>query len=869
MESNKSLATPKRDEILSTIERLRNRMVQSGIEKGFTSEETIVWSQKLDSALNELRSYKLIDSDIGSSNINFNKINSVVTSVAAILITDINGTVIYINDECSASLGYQPKELIGQNTKVLRTDYHSNEFYLNYWEIILSGNTWKGEVCISRKDGSTVWHLISTFPILDENNQTYQFLTLRMDISEQKELEERALRKAKLLSAIFDMAKDTMGYFDQNGNIMYVNRSNILGYTHSECMGTSLFSYMDSEDTLKVKRALEELKKNPERLVSIEIKFRSKMGPLIKCEITLKNFLQDPSIRGIVFIYRDISEKKRISQEMKQSVFFDYLTGLPNRIDFENQLKIEMNQVKDRNTFFAVMLVDIDDFKVFNDSFGQEMGDLLLNDLAIRMKGAFDEEEVFIYRIGSDEFAFIFKDIVEDGIIQKIASQLISILNKDPFIMKGNEFFITASIGVSVFSDSGESNQELLKHAEMAMYRAKDNGKNQYQIFSPMMNVYSYKQFTLKNAFKKAFLNNEFCVYYQPRVNPITNELLSAEALIRWNHPKWGIISPDDFIPMAEESGLIVPIGAWMVRKICLQIKKWEEKRVTLKKISINLSAQQLLQPNFVEIVSSILKETGVDSKWIEFEISETVVIENQVLITITQLRNLGISIAIDDFGTGYASLNYLRKIDCDTIKIGQSLIQGIHRDIDDYEIVKVIIILCHNLKKFVVAVGVETTEQLSLLQKLGCDEIQGNFYSKPIDLQEYNKFLEVGKWIQEDIGNFVPQEYPLVVDMTIDKFGNKSVNIGSSEIFMKEIGPGGLRFQSNLKLPVSQEINLRFTTEVLSNHLKLNGFIAWHKGLNDYDNEYGVEFIIEEMEREKLVKIFNQFQFGFRPTLN
>lgn len=857
-------------------EKLRSKTGQVGTEKSSSLEKFIVWNQKQDNDLNELQGLEISSN---SNGIDFSKINSIISDESMILITDVNGLIIYVNDKCCEALGYHRKELTGCHTRNLSTGTHSKEFYTNLWETVLSGNVWKGEISDRRKDGSTAWNFMSILPLLNKNNQPYQFLTLRTDISEQKEMEKRAHQKEKQLNSHLNIANEVMGCFDKNGNIMYVNSAHerILGYKISDSEGMNIFNYIDSEDISKGRRTLEELIKEPGHSISMEIKIRKKNDSLITCEVTLINYLHDPGIRGIVFNYHDITEQKKISQEINHAGYFDFLTELPNRRYFEKQLLQEINQAKERNTSFAVMLLDIDDFKYINDSFGHGVGDLLLKDIAARIKTAVNDSS-FIFRMGGDEFAIFLQNVDDAEVINKMANQLISILNKEPFNSNENEIFLTMSVGIGVFPYSGENKETLLKNVETAMYRAKKNGKNQYQIFSSTMNINSYKQFILRNDAKKALLNNEFYFYYQPRVNPITNEIMSAEALIRWNHPKWGMVLPNEFIPMAEESGLIVFIGEWMIRKISYQIKQWEEEKVPLKKISINLSARQLLQPNFVDLVSSILKETGIDSKWLEFEITETVIIdqEDQALKTITQLKNLGITFALDDFGTGYSSLNYFRKFQCETIKIDKSLIQDIHRDIENYEIIETIITLCHKLKKFVVAEGVETIEQLSLLQKLHCDEIQGYYYSKPIDVKEYSVFLKAGKWSIKNKKNMVPTvnrreyfrislEVSLVADMTIERIGNKKLNLGSSEVLIKNIGPGGLCFQSTLKLPVKQDFHLRYTTEISSNGIQMNGQIIWHKELDNNDHQYGVKFILDEKERENLVKILNFLQINLK----
>jgi EAL domain-containing protein (putative c-di-GMP-specific phosphodiesterase class I) len=395
---------------------------------------------------------------------------------------------------------------------------------------------------------------------------------------------------------------------------------------------------------------------------------------------------------------------------------------------------------------------------------------------------------------------------------------------------------------------------------------------------SPLNELNRYKQFFLRNDLKKALLRNEIDILYHPRINPITNEIKSAEALICWNHPKWGRVLLDEFILLADNSGLVIPIGEWFMRNVCNKLKSWKEDNIPLKKISINLSLLQIMQPNFVDMVSSILREFNVNSKWIEFEVSETVLIEReeQMLQTLTSLKNLGITIALDDFGKGYSSINFLTKLPCEIIKIDKSLIKDIHIDKDNFEITSSIISLCHKLQKQVVAEGVETSEQLSILQKLNCDEIQGYLYSNPIDEIEYNGILKAGfdSKVENEVASSndnlreyfrIPLKNYLLADMTIEEIENQKVKVGSTEILIKDIGAGGLSFYSTLKLPINKNFTLLFATEIFSIEWRIKGSIVWYKELEDNYNLYGVKFILKEAEQENLLNVLYTLQIRLK----
>jgi diguanylate cyclase (GGDEF)-like protein/PAS domain S-box-containing protein len=804
----------------------------------------------------------------------FNKINSAINSEAILLITDKAGYIIYLNDNCCKNVGYQPEEMIGQHTRIFKTGLHSNQFYQDLWETLLAGEIWKGEMTAKRKDGSIVWNFLTIFPIFDNEKHPYQFLTLRTDITKQKKMETQVALRDKQLSAIIQNTNDAIGNMNANGIITFLNSGfeKHLGYTLQESIGKSFFDYIADEHLLKTRNTFEALIRSPGKSVHTEIKVRNKRGNYVWFEFFATNYLKDPLLNGIIFTSKDITKSKKISEEMKRMAYFDYLTRLPNRRYLQNQLRKEVLRAKGNKTSFALMLIDLDEFKYVNDSFGHSVGDKLLEDFSARLQDSYSQEAI-VCRLGGDEFIILLPNIFSLEKINEQASKLISLINDKPFTVRGNDFFITISVGVSVYPYSGESMDLLLKNADMAMYRAKNNGKNQYQIFSPTMNLFIYKQFTLRNDSKKALSNNEFSIFYQPRFNPITNELTGAEALIRWNHPRWGLVSPDEFISMAEESGLIVQIGAWILKKVCQQLKIWQMDGLPIKKISINLSSLELLQTNFIEMVLSVLKANNLDPKWIEFEITERMIIdkEEKALNTLTNIKKLGLSLALDDFGTGYSAINYLWKFPCDIIKIDKSLIKEMQVKSASYEVVAAIIALCKKLKKKVVAEGVETEEQLELLKKLACEEIQGYLFSRPMKEQKFAQYLKQGKWIPENklISHYenkrqyfrVPLIYPLEADMTIERIGTKILNIGSAKVLIEDIGPGGLRFISTINLPKKEDIILRFTTEIFLSAFQIIGNIVWSSELNDNIFQYGVKFNIDEIRRESLIKILNNLQ--------
>ncbi|OIJ11062.1 hypothetical protein BKP37_16765 [Anaerobacillus alkalilacustris] len=745
-------------ELLKEIEHTRKLMVKHASLKGLSSEETIKVSQKLDHLLNE---YDKIEKMLRNEStdhlaIDIERINSVINNEAKILITDTEGVILFVNEKCCQVIGYEKDEIIGKHTRVFNSGYHSTQYFKDMWNTILLGDIWKDEIKIKRKDGSTTWNEMTIFPVLDAKGNPYQFLTLREDISDKKEFEFRAIQKERMLNFFTKNSNDVIGIIDQEMKIIYQNNSveQMMGYKVEDVIGTNLFDYFNNEDT-KTKK-LKNLVAKQEKSLHFHINVRHKNGSWILCELNTTNYIDDPYINGIVFSLRTINEQEKVSHLS----YYDYLTGLNNRRSFEKRLAEEIIHSKEDNLQFTVILINLDGFKYVNDSFGHDVGDKLLREVSLRLRNVLNKK-LFCGRLGGDEYGLIFPNTNNFDEIHQVGKFLVNLFDENPFKIDDYEFFISASIGISVYPSSGDTIKKLLKHAGTAVYHSKMEGKNQYQIYSPNMNLNSFKMFTLKNDLKKALVKEEFIIYFQPRINPLTFEVTGAEALMRWNHRKWGIVSPIDFISLAEESGLIVKMGEWLLREVCRQIKGWLEQGINFEKISINISSLQLFQADFVSTVSTILNEEGVDSSYLEFEITESVIIdrEEHVLKTLKQLKSMGISLALDDFGTGYSSLNYLRKLPCDTIKIDKSLINDILSNNETYEIFEATIRLCHKLNKSVVVEGIETNEQLSIIQTLDCKEFQGYLCSKPLKQEKFVEFLLLGKWTKEPKKKMMIQE--------------------------------------------------------------------------------------------------------------
>jgi diguanylate cyclase (GGDEF)-like protein len=425
----------------------------------------------------------------------------------------------------------------------------------------------------------------------------------------------------------------------------------------------------------------------------------------------------------------------------------DALTDLPNRSLFTSRFTQALKNAQTNRTQVALLFMDLDNFKNINDTLGHDVGDLLLISVAERVKKLLRPADT-LARLGGDEFTIILEDLANDNLITTITNICKSF--STPFMLTGHEVFVTSSIGISIYPDDGTDMQILLKNADMAIYRAKEQGKNTFEFYTQSMNDRILRKISLETNLRAALENNELEMFYQPIIDIATNTITSLEALARWESVKLGTISPVEFIPVAEECGLIVPIGEWILRTVCHQSYEWQKTAAFPVKlrVAVNLSSRQFKEYKLVDLISSTLKETGISGEYLTLELTEGLImhdIESNIKV-LNQLKDLGISISIDDFGTGYSSLNYLRRFPIDIIKIDRTFITDIinHENSDDAAaIVTAIIAMSHSLKMKVIAEGVETIQQYNFLRDLGCDQIQGFLISKAVPVPEVTAFLQ------------------------------------------------------------------------------------------------------------------------------
>ncbi|MEO8004920.1 MAG: PAS domain S-box protein, partial [Betaproteobacteria bacterium] len=588
---------------------------------------------------------------------------------------------------------------------------------------------------IIRPDGSKRWVHEQAFPIRDEAGQVYRVVGVAGDISDRKHAEDQFRKVAEQGRNILSSITDAFFAVDRNWCFTYLNATAevLLKRRAAELLGRSMWDEFPQAKNSTF--GVNYLKAVADQ---VPVEFEEFYAPLE----TWFEAHAYPYEDGLTVYFRDISERKRTEERLSYLAQYDVLTGLPNRTLFRDRLDRAIVRARRDGHLVAVMFLDLDRFKEINDNLGHSVGDEILVQVAARFKEQLRDIDT-ISRLAGDEFTFLIEGTTEAGQVIAVADKILGVFTR-PMAAAGNEVYVTASIGIA-FSEAGVLGvDDLLKNADIAMYHAKQEGRNNHQVYSDAMHAKSSEKLGLETKLRRAVERGEFILAYQPQVNIKTGQIIGAEALIRWQNAELGLVTPNRFIPLAEETGLIVPIGEWVLETACKQNRAWQDAGLKPIQISVNLSPRQFRQKNLLTRIGDILRTSRLDAHYLELEITESTAMQRaeEVVATLARLDATGVRLAIDDFGTGYSSLSYLKRFPVHKLKIDQSFVRELTTDEDDAAIVGAIIAMARSLDLMVIAEGVETPEQLAFLGKMKCDEYQGYLFSKPVPAENFATLL-------------------------------------------------------------------------------------------------------------------------------
>ena len=674
---------------------------------------------------------------------------AVAQSPFAIVITNVFGELEYCNASFTNMSGFSQAEVL--NTPVL---WNSNdtldEARRAQFTTLKMGEHSEGEILSRRKNDSLCWERQIVSPLYNELGVMTHLVAVKKDINDNK-LQLKAVEQALLLreQALVSSSNGIMiTRSDENDHsIVYVNPAfaRITGYSAEEVIGREgRFLVRDDlaqPDLEEIRTALREKREGRALLRNYR-----KDGTQFWNELFISP-VKDASgaaTTHFVSVINDVSERVNYQKELEYQATHDSLTGLANRNLLNDRITQAIAWAKRQDLAVGLMLLDLDHFKLINDGSGHSAGDTVLKEVAQRLSRCVRETDT-VARLGGDEFVIILTDLPATDDVDVIAEKIRSTLSRS-IEVDGHDMFVTASVGISLYPRDGDNGETLLRYADIAMYRVKEHGRNSVRQFIPEMGVTAISRLNMEGALRRGLERNEFTLHYQPKIDVRTNEIIGAEALVRWRHPQIGLVHPIEFIPLAEETGLILPLGEWVLAEACRQQISWQAEGMPALKIAINMSSRQFRQEDLSERVAAIFTETGAQPADFILELTESMVMQDvgSTLITLRALKNLGLSISLDDFGTGYSSLSYLRRFPIDELKIDKSFINDIHENPDDAAIASAIIAMTLSLGLRVVAEGVEKKEQVEMLVEMGCTHVQGYYYGRPMEAASFReRFLE------------------------------------------------------------------------------------------------------------------------------
>jgi diguanylate cyclase (GGDEF)-like protein/PAS domain S-box-containing protein len=654
----------------------------------------------------------------------------------AMMIVDDDYMIQVVNPYCAKLFGYEIKDMISKDIIMLHI---SQEYKENIISIVQNQMDESKAISLrypfKHKDGTKLWLKVFGEPMGDGS-----YLWTAVDITKEKQLELETSTQAQIIQQMQDcvILIDFEGYIKSWNN----GAQNLLGY-HQDEMFNQHISAILKDSSSEVITHLNEFLKNSKN--HFEVELCSKYNESIIAELSFSTLKDtDEQYSSVICYFHDITHRKSIEfalEEQRDRLDYyanhDVLTSLPNRMYFQKYLEVLIGESGSRDKKLALLFLDLDRFKEINDSLGHEIGDRVLVIISKRLQNILDDDSM-VARLGGDEFTIALKDIENTIEIADVTNKIIENL-AEPICIDEQMLYISSSIGISLYPDDAKNSKDLLKFADSAMYKAKEEGRNNYQFYSDDMTQSAFEKVIMEAHLREALQNGDFVVYYQPQIDAKSEKLVGMEALVRWEHQKLGVVPPSKFISLAEATGLIVDLDRFVMRQAIEQYALWYQQGYTPGKLSLNLTVQQIHGTDFIDELKIMLNRVNFKIEWLCLEVTESQIMKNpdETIGVLKELSNMGISLAIDDFGVAYSSLSQLKKIPLDILKIDQSFIEGLPQNPQDISIAKAIIALANSLDFKILAEGVEYKEQREFLLQEGCDEIQGYYYSRPITAHE------------------------------------------------------------------------------------------------------------------------------------
>ncbi len=653
-----------------------------------------------------------------------------------VIVTDKDGVIEYVNPAFEQTTGYSAAEAIGKKPNLVKSGRHGDQFYKLLWETILAGKPFKQVLINRRKDGSLYYEEKTISPLKDALGRITHFVSVGRDITERKRAEKEIARLGRILE---DSLNEIYIFDAVSLRFVQVNRGarQNLGYTMEELQQLTPLDIKPQFDRELFEALIAPLRAGDKDRLSFSTVHRRKDGSEYPVEVQLQLMRQE-SPPLFVAIIQDISERKRTEERLNFLAYHDPLTGLPNRALLIERLKQAMYDADRMQRLVAVLILDLDRFKYVNDTLGHPSGDELLRTAAARLTEALRPGDT-IARLGGDEFTIVLANVAHIDDVARVARKIVDCFAQ-PFRLGDRDLYVSTSIGITIYPFDVHDPEELLKNADAAMYFAKKSGRNNFQFFTAELNARAGRRLRIETGLRQALASQGLSLHYQPQVDLKSGRITGMEALLRWTDPELGSVSPAKFIPIAEETGLILPIGEWVLREACRQIKQWHDSGFPDLEVAVNISVKQLRQKGFPDFVCRILRDTGLEARYLDLELTESLLMKDveATVDTMHMLHDLGVSFSVDDFGTGYFSLSYLKRLPIDVLKIDRTFVRNFASDPNDAAIVRTIIAMAHTLGMRVVAEGVETRDQLEFLRRQGCDGSQGYYCSAPLPAEEF-----------------------------------------------------------------------------------------------------------------------------------